>query len=225
VVGSKLEVKMSVAAVIFDLDGTVIADEDEYGRAFAKVLRRLGVGVNSKFPHQGGIGVKENWPLLLKKYKIKTDKSIEELTRETQDAYLATLSRVEVKPGFEDLVEKLKDKGILTALATSNTWFMAETILQRLNLERYFDCLTTGEEVAFKKPDPDIFLITAGKLGVEREDCVVVEDSYAGIQAAHGANMKVIGVFRSEKHARELRGADLLVKDFTELTVDDINSL
>ena len=216
---------MLPSAVIFDLDGTVIADEDEYGEAFGKVLKGLGVKVSSEYPHTGGIGVKENWPLLLKKYKIKTEKSIEELTKETQDAYLATLSQVEVKPGFQDFVGELKKEGILTALATSNAWWMTETILEKLDLEKFFDCITTGEEVAFKKPDPDIFLITADKVGVEREDCVVIEDSRAGVQAAHKAGMKVIGVFRNKSHSEELKEADLLVEDFRHLSIRDIKSL
>ena len=75
---------MKLSAVIFDLDGTVVADEDEYGEAFARVLKKLGVIVDSEYPHVGGIGVRENWPIFIKKYNIKTDKTIEELTLLTQ---------------------------------------------------------------------------------------------------------------------------------------------
>ena len=216
---------MNVAACIFDLDGTVIADEDEYGAAFTKVLASLGAKVTSSYPHVGGIGVKENWPILLKKYKIKTKKSIDELTKETQAAYIAQLDRVSLKPGLEKFIGELRENGVATALATSNAWAIVERLMVQLNLQKYFDTITTGEEVRHKKPDPDIFIVTAEKLGVEREDCVVFEDSAAGISAAHGAQMRVVGIYRSEKHKAELKGADMLVRNFEGLTMAKISSL
>jgi len=216
---------MKVAAVIFDLDGTVLDDEKVYGLAFKKVLTSLGASVKSDYPHVSGIGVKENWPILLAKYKVKTNKSYEQLAKETQDTYLANLSKVEVRDGFDDLIKGLRDAEIKTALATSNIWMVVEDILQEFNLEKDFDCITTGEEVERRKPDPDIFLHTADKLGVERDDCLVVEDAPSGVEAAIRAGMNVVGVYRSEKYKKKLEGADLLISDFTELTPEIIYNL
>lgn len=216
---------MSIAAVIFDLDGTVVADEDEYGAAFAKVLRSLGAKVTSSYPHVGGIGVKENWPVLLKKYKIKTSKSIEQLTKETQDAYFAQIDQVTLKSGLREFIGQLRERGVKTALATSNASWIVEALVEKLGLQKYFDAITTGEEVRYKKPDPDTFLVTAGKLGVEQENCLVFEDSAAGIIAAQAAGMKVVGIFRNKKHAEELKEADMLVKNFRGLPLAKISNL
>lgn len=79
---------MKISAVIFDLNGTVLEDEDEYGKAFNKVLQSLGLNPNTEIPHEKGIGVKENWLKFVEKYKIKTDKTPEMLVRETQENYL-----------------------------------------------------------------------------------------------------------------------------------------
>lgn len=214
-----------ILAVIFDLDGTVLANEDEYGAAFAFVLNKLGKKVNSAYPHIGGIGVKENWPHLLATYKIKTDKTIEELTKETQDAYLSQLNKVELKPGFDIFVGELKENGLKTALATSNDWWIMDEVFHALSLDKYFDVTTTGEEVADKKPAPDLFLITADKLGIVPEACLVLEDSQAGIDAARSAGIKVIGIARDEKHAKSLKGADEIIFHYSELSFARINTL
>lgn len=148
---------MKISAVIFDLDGTVLDNEVEYGIAFKKVLRNLGKRVEKKYPHIGGIGVKENWPLLLSKYCIKTNKSIEELTKKTQDYYLKMLDHVTYKKGFENFIRDLRDSGIATALATSNTWWIVDEVSRVFDIESHFDSIITGEEVKYKKPDPDFF--------------------------------------------------------------------
>lgn len=209
---------MKVSAVIFDLDGTVLDNEDEYGIAFRKVLASLGKRVEKKYPHTTGIGVKENWPRLLSKYHIKTKKSMEELTRATQDAYLDLLDRVTFKNGFEQFVKDLKSSGIITALATSNAWWIVDEVSDKFSISDFFSTVTTGEEVEYKKPDPDLFLSTAQKLSMNPEDCLVIEDSEAGIEAAHRAGMKVIGIAHSSKHAKSLKETDRVVSDYRELT-------
>ena len=216
---------MTISAVIFDLDGTVLDNEDEYGAAFRTILRLLGKKVDKKYPHIGGIGVKENWPRLLAKYKIKTKKTFEELTLETQNEYLKRIGEVTLKKGFENFAVDLKNSGISCALATSNAWWIVDAISEIHPLSHFFDTITTGEEVDFKKPDPDLFLLTAQKLGMESSECLVIEDSNAGIEAAHRAGMKAIGIYRDRNHAQELKEADLLIRNFYELSPASIAAL
>lgn len=215
---------MDFEAVIFDLDGTVIANEDEYGKAFSRVLKSLGVDPKSEMPHTGGIGVEENWPKLVEEYGIDTKKTKEELAHETQKEYFDLLDEVDLQGGFEDFIKDLRAVGIKTALATSNSWGVVEKVFGQLPIEEYFDSVTTGEEVERKKPSPDIFLKVADKLNVLPQKCVVFEDSVAGIKAAKNAEMRVVGIARSKKHAKELKGADLVVEDFEEfLKKIDVN--
>lgn len=216
---------MKISAVIFDLDGTVLANEDEYGTAFANVLRALGAKVNSKYPHVGGIGVKENWPGLLKKYKIKTEKTIDELAIQTQQEYLKQLSQVHPKEGFEVFIRALKESEIPVALATSNEWFMLEETFNKIDIEGYFDAVTTGEEVLVKKPAPDLFLTTAEKLGVEPSECLVFEDSAAGIAAAKAAGMKAVAIARDDDHAQSLNRADSVIRNYNQVSPEILSSL
>jgi len=211
---------MKTAAVIFDLDGTVLDNEDEYGASFKAVLESLGGKDIPEYPQVGGIGVKENWPVLLEKYSLKFDKPIEELAHRTQEEYLSRLSSVTLKPGFEDLIASLREKGIKTALATSNGWWVVEEVFDKLKLDAYFDAVTTGEEVKFKKPDPDLFLVTADKLGLMPMECVVIEDAASGIEAARRAGMKSFAIARDKEHAKTLDKADKIVFAYKEIILN-----
>ena len=215
---------MKLSAVIFDMDGTILEDEDEYGKAFNKVLKNLNVDSKTDAPQEKGIGVKENWDLLIKKYSINTDKTPESLAKETQNAYLASISEVTVRAGFDDFLEKLKDSGVRVALATSNIWEQTEKILDTVNLRDAFDVITTADEVLYNKPDPDIFTVTADKLGIERYECLVIEDSPSGVEAARRAGMKVVAIF-SGGDLQALSKADLVVEGFSEITAQAIDQL
>jgi len=209
---------MKISAVIFDLDGTILEDEDEYGHAFNKVLKSLGVDPKTYIPQTKGIGVKENWFALIKKYDIKTNKSPEELAIETQEAYLLEINEITIRPGFNEFTEDLKDSGIPIALATSNNWEVTEKILNKVGLQGVFDAVTTVEEVAHSKPDPGLFTLTADKLGVEREECLVIEDAPSGVTAAQLAGMKVVAVSDKVEDEKILANADLIVGHFAEIT-------
>jgi beta-phosphoglucomutase len=210
---------MNISAVIFDLDGTVLDNEDEYATSFKNVLESLGAKDIPDFPHVRGIGVKENWPVLLEKYKIKTDKTPEILAHLTQQEYLKQLNTVTLKPGLEEFVGLLREKGIATALATANEYLIVEEVLTKLKLESYFDAVTTAEEVRFSKPDPDLFLVAADKLGYPANECLVIEDSQSGITAAHAAGMHSIGIAGGPEQTKALKDADIVVSGYNEIAL------
>lgn len=217
---------MKLSAVIFDLDGTVLDNEEQYGRAFKSVLKDLGVNTKEKRPQIAGIGVKENWPHLLKRYKIKTDFSIDDLAVSTQSAYRELIPGVKIREGFKKFISGLRSSGVATALATSNNWTTVESDFEELWIGDYFDVVTTAEEVRATKPDPDLFRETAAKLGVQADECLVVEDALSGIKAAKSAGMKAIGI--GEKEERKLlgkAGADRVVSSFDEITPQLILSI
>lgn len=216
---------MRISAVIFDLNGTVLDDEELYAKAFGGVLKSLGVEPPSGIFQQKGIGVKENWEIFLKRYPINTDKNSSMLTEETQNAYLKTISEISVRAGFSEFVERLKESGILIGLATSNTWEITDRVLTAADLQGVFDVISTREEILYSKPDPDIFTLTADKLGCERENCLVIEDSASGVEAARRAGMKVVGITVGENDSDLLKNADAVVEGFSEITPQLIDQL
>lgn len=99
---------------------------------------------------------------------------------------------VALKTGAKELLEYLKDKCFKIAIASSSTEDRALTILRQHNIIEYFDEFVFGHEVKKGKPNPDIFLKTCDKLSEKPEECLVLEDSEAGIQAAYSASIPVI---------------------------------
>lgn len=131
-----------------------------------------------------------------------------------------------MREGAHDFIENLRDSGIQIGLGTSNTWENADLILKQIGLSiEDFDAVTTTEEVRFNKPDPDIFLTTSEKLGIDPEYCLVIEDSIAGVEAAHLAGMKAIAIARDEEYERKLKDADLVVVGFGEITPNAISEI
>jgi HAD superfamily hydrolase (TIGR01509 family) len=216
---------MKLSAIIFDLDGTVLADEDEYGEAFNRVLRQFGVETNKAYPHVSGIGVEENWRIFIQKYNLETKKDVYELSQETQNEYLGLLPNVKLKKGFLDFVDCVRKARIKTSLATSNSWHVVEKVFDQFGIESCFDSVTTGEEVHLKKPNPQIFSISAKKLEVSTSECLVIEDSAAGIKAAHAAGMRVVWIKRNNKHSSFPENADLIIDNFEKLSLDKLRSL
>lgn len=216
---------MKVSAIIFDLDGTVVNDENVYAKSFRNILIKYGVKNPPAFPHESGIGVAENWRNFRNKYNLKTEKTDYELANETQLEYTKMISKVKLRKGFKQFIDQVRDSGIQTALATSNNWNMVEKIYDKFGIEEYFGTTTTAEELHSNKPDPEIFLLTADKLNVQPDECLVIEDSPAGIDAAQRADMKVVAIYRNKKHKKELDGADLVVSNFKKISPQKLLNL
>lgn len=135
-----------------------------------------------------------------------------------------TKNNFEVRLDFVEFVESLRDSGAKIALATSNTWEKTEDVLIKSDIKELFDVVTTTEEAAFTKPAPDLLTLTADKLEVEREDCLVIEDTNFGVVAAHEAGMKVI-LIEDDDDSREDIEADYSVGSFAEITPKVIEEL
>lgn len=216
---------MKYSAVIFDLDGTVLENEDVYGKAFAAVFAKHKIPSLGGYLHTPGIGMEANWKAIKKTYDELKDVSVVQLVHETQSEYHDRMKDVVIRPGFFEFHQALKDAGVVMALATSNNWWLVEDELEDLDLHRYFEIITTGEEVYERKPAPDIFILTARKIHAEVEDCVVIEDSPAGVTAGKVAGMKVVVIKNTHNANEDFSNADLVVDGFYDLNLQVLESL
>jgi HAD superfamily hydrolase (TIGR01549 family) len=215
---------MKLAAVIFDLDGTLIDTEDAWGRAFAETLRSLGARNVDDHPEEFGLPIDDNWRMLLVKYKITTDKKIDELRTITYQNYVKTLREVTLIEGAKDFLDSLKGMGIKIALATNCEWWVVEKIFDYLGLNEFFDATVMAEETSNQKPAPEALLLASDKLGELPGNCLVVGDSLTDVEAAKHAGMKV-AIIDSSKREKWIKGADLTVGSFSEITPEAIDQL
>jgi HAD superfamily hydrolase (TIGR01509 family) len=213
------------SAIIFDLDGTLIESETLWGKAFVRVMESLGVKAENDHPGQIGVSIKPNWQHVIQKYDIKTTKTLDELEVLTYAEFEKLIPYVYLKDGAIDFIEDLKENGYDIGLATSTNWTIVEKILDHFQIHYLFNAVTTGEEVASPKPSPEIFILTADKLGIDPEHCLVIEDSPSGVEAAIEAGMKVIAISSDGDEEDKLEKADLVVEDFSEITPKAIDQL
>ena len=129
--------------------------------------------------------------------------------------------KLEPVTGIPGLLAEIKDAGLKLGLASSSGRDFIEIVLTKLDILDYFDVIVSGEEVEKSKPDPDIFLKTAGNLGVNPEDCLVIEDSRHGVKAAILAGMKCIGFRNPNSGTHDLSLADAVVHSITDIHIKD----
>ena len=141
-------------------------------------------------------------------------------------AYSASIqSRVTPMPGLYELVEKCKIAGLAMAVASSSVLDDVRAIVQALRLEGAFSALVSGNDVSRGKPDPEIFLETARRMNVEPRDCVVLEDTAHGVQAARRAGMLCVAVPNNFTEDHDFSQADMIVKSLAEFDLAALEAL
>ena len=129
------------------------------------------------------------------------------------------MDHTEILTGIDDVLHYLKLNKVPFSLGSASK--NARLILETLDLIDLFDAIVDGNDVSTAKPDPEVFLIAAEKLGVKPKDCIVVEDAQAGVEAANKAGMLSIGI----GDANVLSEADFILKNTNELTIDFVQKL
>lgn len=208
---------MDIKAVIFDLDGVLVTTDELHFAAWKALAEELGINGFTKADNarQRGVSRMASLEVVLEKTDRKfSDKEKAELAEKKNDMYvksLSRLSRADVLPGVFRFIEYIKSKGIKAAVgsASKNT----PLILEKTELADKFDAVSCGLDTTRSKPDPEVFLIAAEKLGIEPKDCAVVEDSDAGVEAAKAGGMYAIAVGAAEPNPK----ADVAVKSIDSL--------
>jgi len=211
-------------AVIWDMDG-VIADTGPYHyKAWRSVFKKRGVdlteeGFRSRFGQRNDTIIRGN----LGEHVSQSE--IEVIATEKEEDF-RNLVRQQVKPlpGAVELVRSLPEHGFKIAVASSAPIENIMLVIESLGIDDCFHAIVSGRDVTEGKPSPQGFLLAAQRLGVEPEDCIVIEDAVAGIAAGKSGGMSCIAV--TNTNPRESLGeADLVVDSLEEVTVVDLMQL
>ncbi len=207
-------------AVIFDWDGTLADTKAAILTSFHDALQEVaGLDVSDEFIERR-IGVGAAWTfreiLQAKNLPIDTD-LIKRMVEVKIRVAIENAGQVELFSGARELLQMLHGK-LPVGLASMNNRQVIDCLTQTLDVAKYFDAVITVDEVVKTKPDPEIFLTTAHKLEQNPVDCVVLEDSIFGVQAAKAGKMKCIAVTQGAYTASELAKAqpDLIVPSLSE---------
>ncbi|MGW0734003.1 HAD family hydrolase [Streptomyces sp. NPDC002851] len=181
--------------VIFDLDGTLVDSEPNYFEAGRQVLARRGVTGFTWADHERYVGISTAETLELWRTEYGLTAPLAELLAEKNRLYLELASAdTHVYPEMRRFVELLHADGVPMAVASGSSRAAIEAILRGTGLDALLTTVVSADEVERGKPEPDVFLETARRLGAEPGACVVMEDAAPGVVAAHKAGMRCVAL-------------------------------
>lgn len=183
----------NISAVIFDMDGLMFDTERLAFEAWREVCTEAGYDITDDVI-LASVGRNERDTETIMKQHLGEDFPFAELRKQRVAHVQDYISKngMPIKLGLLRLLDYLNEKGIMTAVATSTERVKAEEHITSCNLLHSFNCIVCGDEVERGKPEPDIFLLAAKKLGCPPSECIVLEDSENGIKAAYKAGMRSI---------------------------------
>ena len=199
---------MAVKGVLFDMDGIVLDTEKLYTRFWAEAAQALGFPMTIEM----GLGMRSLSSAAgerqLKAY-LGEEVDYQQVRNKRIELMNAFIEEhgVEIKPGIHELLEFLKEQGIKTSIATSSPLDRTKKYLSQVGLVNDFDELVSGQMVEHGKPEPDIYLYAASKLGLRPEECLVLEDSPTGILAAFRAGCIPVMIPDQDKPTEEVKGS------------------
>ncbi len=221
-------------AVIFDFDGVITDSEILHLRAFNKVLAQFGIEMSTRSYYTTYLGLTDVdcFKMLIRQGLLKVEEDrVEELVR-AKFAVFEKLAATEGRliDGVRDCIEMLDAKGIPMAICSGSLLAEIEMVLEEAGLRRFFEVVVSAEQIRASKPNPEGMLLALERLNENRSEaisadqCVVIEDSSWGLEAARAAGMHTVAVTNSYE-AEQLSSADKVVSNLRELTISELQRL
>lgn len=211
-------------AFIFDLDGVIVDTAKYHFLAWRNLATALGFEFTEAHNELlKGVSRVRSLEILLNIGKVElSDNEKQKFLIQKNTEYLQYVNKMtadEILPGINELLDFLDKNNIKYALGSASK--NAPLILEKVGLLNRFTALVDGNDVSKAKPDPEVFLIGAQKLNMKPEDCIVVEDAIAGVEAANAANMLSIGIGDAEL----LKEANFVLSDTTGFTTEFLQKI
>ena len=209
----------TVSACIFDLDGVIVDTAKYHYLAWKRLAQELGFEFSVEHNERlKGVSRMTSLDILLEVGGLTFSQAEKEVMAARKNEwyleYIVRMTPEEILPGVVDFLTMLSSKGIKIALGSASK--NAMLILERVQLQSYFDAVIDGNKALKAKPDPQVFLLAANELKQAPASCVVFEDAAAGIEAAKAAGMRCVGIGSADV----LNQADKVVPGFINATID-----
>lgn len=184
---------MKIKGAIFDMDGVLFDTEKIFQKIWHEIAAEYGVVLSEGFARDITGSSGPYMCRIIERYYGVPDGNV--IIEECRKRIRQSLKKeVPKKPGVEEILEYFRSEGVKIAVASSSTKEQIESNLKIAGIRRYFDAITSGKEVVYGKPAPDIFLLAAKRIDCDPKDCYVFEDSENGIRAGVAAGCRTIMV-------------------------------
>jgi beta-phosphoglucomutase len=213
-------------AAIFDMDGVLVDSYRAHYRSWLAMAQEAGLYFTEE---DFGRAFGRTSPEIIATYWGNdrfTAEEIAALDQRKEQAYRDLIARdVPAMPGLRPLLDRLAQAGFKLAVGSSGPPENVDLVLDGLAIRPLFGAVVTGADVARGKPDPEVFVKAAQRLGLAPAQCVVIEDSPPGVQAAHAAGMVAVGLTSTGRTPAVLADADLVVGSLPEITPERLRAL
>lgn len=211
-----------IQAVIFDLDGVIVDTAHYHYIAWKRLASEFGITLTPQHNELlKGVSRMRSLEIVLSLGNIQLSDSEKEALADKKNKwfieYIESVRPEEIFPGVKDMLVNCRKKNLKVALASSSK--NAPRVIELLGVANLFDTMVDGTMITHTKPDPEIFLLAAKRLGVSPDKCVVFEDAEAGVEAAIAAGMKCIGVGSPE----QLGKANFIVKQTADFNLSNLD--
>jgi len=188
---------MNIKAIIFDLDGVICHTDQYHYQAWKELSDRLGIPFDERDNDRlRGVSRLESLNIILEKsdcqYSAQQKQAMAEEKNETYKKLLMQMTPEDLPEETLATLRELRARGLLLGIGSSSK--NTKLILSRLGLAGFFDAVADGTAITYSKPDPEVFLLAAEKLGVSPAEALVVEDADAGIEAARAGGFFAAGI-------------------------------
>lgn len=211
----------SILGVIFDLDGVIVSTDNCHYLAWKRMADEEGIYFDRTINERlRGVSRMESLDIILERAQRTYTDDEKQAMATRKNAYyvelIGSLTRADILPGALDTLRYLKGRGVKVAIGSSSK--NTPIILRQIGLENAFDAVADGNAITRSKPDPEVFVLAARLLGLSPENCLVVEDADAGIEAALAGGMRALGVgSAADNQAATFRAPDLAHADFAAI--------
>lgn len=213
--------------VLFDMDGVLVNNLEIHRQAFAEFFRRYGV--ERTFDELSRVFGKGNDDIMgeLMPADVVERVGIRQLGYEKEAIYREIYAPIITpQPGLLAFLAECEREGLRSAVGSSGYKANVDFVLDKCNIRRYFEATVAGDEVTRCKPDPEIYLTAAAKLGLDACECIVFEDAEAGIEAAKRAGMKVVALATTfDREFLATTDADMIIGNFRDISVEQLRTL
>lgn len=229
---------MSLKAVIFDFNGVIIKDESIHLQLIDEILVEENLQPQKVSERQASLGRSDRacfQELLANRGRVATEEYLTQLLNRKAQAYALEIEKQEklpIYPGVEDLIYQVRSRNLKIGLVSGAIGKEIELILNRAKLAEHFQVIVSGDDITTSKPKPDGYLLAVERLNqkypelsLQPQECLAIEDTPAGIQAAKRANMQVVGVANTYPFHMLQRCCNWTVDYLTDLELERVQEV
>jgi beta-phosphoglucomutase len=229
---------MPLKAVLFDFNGVIINDEPLHEQLLAQILVEENLRAKPEEFREVCLGRSDRAclsELLIRRGRVVSDEYLTGLINRKAALYhqrIESLEELPIYPGLTDLIYKIRVANLPMAVVSGAVRSEIEWVLNQTDLAQYFSAVVAGDDITTSKPDPSGYLLAVDRLNqhypdlaLQPQDCLAIEDTFAGIEAAKRAGMKVVGVANSYPYHMMQRQSNWAVDYLSELELDRVQQV